>query len=274
MGEVETPVKIEASISADISESTNETLKTLCFPAAEQAGKALGNIIGLFNTLTLPVKLFNEYSEKNYKKYSEKIKDIPNEKIKEVEPEIGIPLMEKLSYTSNNDLAEAYINLLAKASNKDDVELVHPGFINKINSMSPDEIKILEYLKNKKDIEYIIYKVKNNEATNFILSHKLTGLENILQLTSERIQLHIENLISLNILEDKEGAWFSNEEGYNRLIQFYKDEELNYVDKVEKETAYGEGRNLFIEKSYYNVTTIGRTFIKACSNSEARDYKA
>lgn len=39
--------------------------------------------------------------------------------------------MEKLSYTSNEDLAEAYINLLAKASNKDDVDLVHPGFITK-----------------------------------------------------------------------------------------------------------------------------------------------
>lgn len=274
MSELETPIKIEASISADISESTNETLKTLCFPAAEQAGKALGNITGLFNTLTLPMKFVNVWAEKNFEKYAEKIKNIPNEKIKEVEPEIGIPLMEKLSYTSNNDLAEAYANLLAKASNKDDVDLIHPGFINKINSMAPDEVKILEYLKNKKDIGYIIYKVKNNESTKFILSYKLTGLEDILKLTSERIQLHIENLISLNILEDKEGTWFSNEEVYNRLIQFYKDEELNYVNKVEKETAYGEGRQIFIEKSYYNVTTIGRTFIKACSNSEAIDYKA
>lgn len=267
MDEVETPIRIEASISADISESTNETLKTLCFPAAEQAGKALGNIIGLFNTLTLPVKLFNEYSEKNYKKYSEKIKDIPNEKIKEIEPEIGIPLMEKLSYTSNEDLAEAYINLLAKASNKDDVDLVHPGFISKINSMAPDEVKILEYLKDKNDIEYIFFRVKNNQQTMFNLSNKLTGLENVLELTSEKIQLHIENLISLNILEDKEGVWFSEQKGYDKLIELYKDIEMDYINFIEKMPHYGEGRSLFIQKSYYKVTTIGRTFIKACTNN-------
>ena len=66
----------------------------------------------------------------------------------------------------------------------------------------------------------------------------------------------------------------SNEINIKERNNFYKDEELNYVNKVEKETAYGEGRQIFIEKSYYNVTTIGRTFIKACSNSEAIDYKA
>lgn len=267
MSEVETPIKIEASISADISESTNETLKTLCFPAAEQAGKALGNIIGLFNTLTLPIKLFNEYSEKNYKKYSEKIKDIPNEKIKEIEPEIGIPLMEKLSYTSNEDLADAYINLLVKASNKDDVDLVHPGFISKINSMAPDEVKILEYLKDKNNIEYIFFRVKNNQHTKFNLSNKLTGLENVLELTSEKIQLHIENLISLNILEDEEGVWFSEQKRYDKLIKSYKDIEMAYINYIEKTPDYGEGRSLLIEKSYYKVTTIGRTFIKACTNN-------
>lgn len=267
MSGIESPIKVEANLSADISESTNETLKILCFPAAEQAGKALGNITGLFNTLTLPIKFINVWAEKNFEKYAEKIKDIPNEKIKEVEPEIGIPLMEKLSYTSNNDLAEAYANLLAKASNKDDVDLIHPGFINKINSMAPDEVKILEYLKDKNDIEYIFFRVKNNQQTKFNLGYKLTGLENIFNLTSEKIQIHIENLISLNILEDKEGVWFSDEKNYNKLTEFYKDNEINYRKHVEEMPHYGDGRNLFIEKSYYKITTIGRIFIKACTNS-------
>lgn len=268
MSEVETPIKIEANLSADISESMNESLRTLCLPAAEQTGKALGNVMGLFNTLTLPVKLFNEYAQINYLKYSNKIKDIPIDKIKEVEPEIAIPLMEKLSYVSNDDLAEAYANLLAKASNKDDVELVHPGFVNKINSMSPDEVRILEYLKNKNDIEYIIFKAKNKKGTRYNLSCKLTGLEDILKLTSERIELHIENLISLSILDDKEGTWFSEEVRYRKFNELYKNMEERYKDSVEKTSEFGEGRSLLTEKSYYRVTTIGRTFIKACTNSE------
>ena len=260
MSEIESPIKV------DISKSANKTLEALCFPAAEQAGKAIGNIIGLINTMTLPAKFANVWAERNFEKYAEKLKDIPKENIKEVEPEIGIPLIDKLSYTSNNDLAEAYANLLAKASHKDDIDLVHPGFINKINSMAPDEVKILEYLKDKNDIAYIFFRVRNNNSTKFNLGHKLTGLEKILNLTSEKIQIHIENLISLNILKDEAGVWFSDETNYNKLIEFYKDDETKYINYVEKIPQYGEGRKLFIEKSYYKITTIGKTFIKACTN--------
>lgn len=41
MSEIESPIKV------DISKSANKTLEALCFPAAEQAGKTIGNIIGL-----------------------------------------------------------------------------------------------------------------------------------------------------------------------------------------------------------------------------------
>ena len=260
MSEIESPIKV------DISESTNGILNALFLPATKQVGKALGNTLGLLNTATLPFRFINVYSQENFKRYTDKVKYIPEEKIKEVEPEIAIPLIEKLSYTSNSDLAEAYANLLAKASNKDDVDLVHPGFINKINSMAPDEVKILEYLKDKNDIAYIFFRVRNNNSTKFNLGHKLTGLEKILNLTSEKIQIHIENLISLNILKDEAGVWFSDETNYNKLIEFYKDDETKYINYVEKIPQYGEGRKLFIEKSYYKITTIGKTFIKACTN--------
>ena len=138
MSDIESPIKV------DISESTNGILNALFLPATKQVGKALGNTLGLLNTATLPFRFINVYSQENFKRFADKVKYIPEEKIKEVEPEIAIPLIEKLSYTSNSDLAEAYANLLAKASNKDDVDLVHPGFINKINSMAPDEIRILD----------------------------------------------------------------------------------------------------------------------------------
>ena len=261
MSEIESPIKL------DISESTNGILNALFLPATKQVGMALGNTLGLINTATLPFRFINVYSQENFKRFADKVKYIPEEKIKEVEPEIAIPLIEKLSYTSNSDLAEAYANLLAKASNKDDVDLVHPGFINKINSMAPDEIRILEYLKDKNDIEYIFFRVKNDQQTKWNLGYKLTGLENIFGLTSEKIQIHIENLISLNILEDKEGVWFNVEDGYNKLIELYKDTEIEYKNFIEANEHYGKGRILFIGKSYYKVTTIGQTFIKACTNT-------
>lgn len=149
-------IKISTEITADISNVSNDVLSNLCIPFSKQLGKALGNITELVHTVTLPIKLVNQYAKKNYEKLESKLKDIPEENIREVEPEIGIPIMEKISYTSNDDLSELYINLLANASQKDKVHLVHPGFVNKINSMAPDEAKILELFKEK-NLYHILY---------------------------------------------------------------------------------------------------------------------
>lgn len=260
MSEIESPIKV------DISKSANKTLEALCFPAAEQAGKAIGNIIGLINTMTLPAKFANVWAERNFEKYAEKLKDIPKENIKEVEPEIGIPLIDKLSYTSNNDLAEAYANLLAKASSKEDVNLVHPGFINKLNSMAPDEIKILEYLKDKDKICYIYFRAEQANGDGMNLTYKLTGLENILDISTKNIQIHMENLISLSILKDQEGTFLLDGDKYTDIVEIYKDAKIEYENEIINDKAYGENKKLKIKKSFYKVTAIGEIFIKACTN--------
>lgn len=259
MSEIESPIKV------DISESTNGILNALFLPGIKQVGMALGNTLGLINTATLPFRFVNVYSQENFKRYTDKLKYIPEEKIKEVEPEIAIPIIEKLSYTSNSDLAEAYANLLAKASNKEDVNLVHPGFINKINSMAPDEIKFLEYLKDKDKICYIYFRAQDENGNGMDLTYKLTGLENILNLTPKNIQIHMENLISLSILKDQ-GTLLIDEDKYTDIIEIYKDAKIEYENEIVNDRAYGENKKLEIKKSFYKVTTIGEIFIKACTN--------
>ena len=156
----------KVEIKADVSKSVDETLKNLALPASKKFGMALGNVAGLFNTMTLPIKLANVYAQKNYQALEDKINAIPEDKIKEVEPEIAIPIMEKLSYTSNEDLANAYANLLANASDKNKVDLIHPGFINKLQNLAPNEVKLLEYFRssNIHDIFYFSYKVTHTQT--------------------------------------------------------------------------------------------------------------
>ena len=261
MSEIESPIKV------DISESTNGILNALFLPATQQVGMALGNTLGLLNTATLLFRFVNVYSQENFKRYTDKVKYIPEEKIKEVEPEIAIPLIEKLSYTGNSDLAEAYANLLAKASNKDDVDLVHPGFINKLNSMSPDEVRILEYLKDFKSISYIVFRAINKkDSRTQNLSYRLIGLESILGLAPNRIQQHIENLISLSILRDRDDASLAEVQKYEEIIDFYKDTKMQCKIKIAN-GEYGEDRELDIQKCFYEITTIGKVFINACTTS-------
>lgn len=258
-------MELPVNIKSDLSESTNLVLKELSLPASTQIGQALGNIFGILNTVTLPIKLANEYAQRNYQKLSEKINDIPKENIKQAEPEIAIPLMEKLSYTSNEELANAYSSLLANACNKEKIDLIHPGFIQKIQNMAPDEIKILEYIRQNKyfDIPYIIFKSVENKSGNYKnLSIPLSGLDKKLNLNPYNIIIHINNLISLSILSDNLGHYKIDSTLYDSLKSLYQEDEKIYLESTQKL----EEHSLEIEKSFYSVTQLGQVFIKACTN--------
>jgi hypothetical protein len=254
---------IPVNVNADISDSSNKIIVDLFGPASKQLGMALGNVFGLINTVTMPAKLINEYATRNFENVGEKISQIPEEKIKPVEPEIAIPLIEKLSYTSNEDLANAYVNLLSNASNIDKMDLVHPGFINKINSMAPDEAKLLEILRERTYVYYIIVRIQNQKRGYQSLSVKITGLEKELNISPQQIQMHFENLVSLSIIEDNQGIYKDDDAGYQKLIEMYQNEIDQYEEKM-KNGDYGDFHEIKIEKSYYALTTIGSTFIEAC----------
>lgn len=258
---------MELPVKCDVSQSTNEVIKELALPASTQIGQALGNVFGLINTATLLFKFTNEWAQRNFRTYSEKLNEIPKEQIKQVDPEIAIPLIEKLSYTSNEDLANAYANLLANASNKEKVDLIHPGFIQKLNNLSPDEARLLEYLKNNLDdaICYIIFKGKNSTDNSFIyLSVAFTGIEQILNLSAKQMAIHFENLVSLSILRDHAGSHKVDENGYKKLIDLYSKQKGFCETKLEaKDLNFNK---LEIEKSYYSITSLGRVFIEACTS--------
>jgi len=260
--------KIE--INADVSESVNEIIKKSLLSASEQFGMALGNVFGLLNTVTLPAKLANIYAQRNFEKYEQKIKDIPKDNIKEVEPEIAIPIIEKLSYTSNEDLANAYANLLANASQKDKVNLIHPGFINKLQNLAPDEVNILEYLRKNKKLTFVYFEFKlvNSVGINDrykIITTPLTGIEKELDIKTEQMAVHLNNLVSLSILKDHPNSELDQKDDYINLISTY-----SYIEKMclkgIDEKRYDGFDKLVIKKSYFSVTPLGEIFIDSCTS--------
>lgn len=90
----------------------------LARPGVAQVGKALSTVLGLGNTILWPLSLLNEKAkialEHNLEKYRKQLEGVPEEKIIPVSPEVGVPVSEKLSYISDNELSDLYTNLLAK----------------------------------------------------------------------------------------------------------------------------------------------------------------
>lgn len=129
----------------------HELYKDMAQPAARNVGLALGAItsVGLFLHLLTSwgTDRLNLCLKNNLEQYAERIKKIPPENITEAPPEVAIPIIEKLSYVTNEELRNLYIELLAKASIKEENDKAHPSFINIINSLSPDEAALLKYFK-------------------------------------------------------------------------------------------------------------------------------
>lgn len=133
----------------------------LAQPSVKAVGNALGTVFEFSTSFLLPVKLLNEKFKLNFARrlneYKEKLEQIPEEKQCEVHPQIGTPIIEKLSYTTNEEIADLFTTLLANASNVDMVNTAHPSFVNMIERISPDEAKLLKYLRREDDIPYCTF---------------------------------------------------------------------------------------------------------------------
>lgn len=144
----------------------------LAQPGVKAVGNALGTVLEFSASFLLPVKLLNEKFKLNFTKrlneYREKLEQIPEDKQCEVHPQIGTPIMEKLSYTTNEEIADLFTTLLANASNIDMVNTAHPSFVNMIERLSPDEARILKYLHSANEILYCSFKANVTNGHGFI----------------------------------------------------------------------------------------------------------
>lgn len=239
----------------------------LAQPSVKKVGIALETVFEFSTSLLLPVKLLNEKFKLNFEKrlndYKEKIEQIPEEKICEVNPQIGTPLLEKLSYTTNDEIASLFTNLLAKASSTDTVNLAHPAFVQLIERLSVDEARIIKYLLDKDIIPCISFRAHMNENKGFteILRNGTLLQFEIELLFPQNIKTYLDNLTSMGILDASHGLIKKDENLYNPIYEKY-----NYESVNESYLKTGVFNKITKEKSYYQITDFGKAFIIACND--------
>lgn len=236
----------------------------LAQPSVKAVGLALGTVFEFSTSFLLPVKLLNEKFKLNFKKriteYEKKLEKVPEEKRCEVHPQIGTPIIEKLSYTTNDEIADLFTTLLANASNIDMINTAHPSFVTMIERLSPDEARIIQYLKGKQDIQYCDFRGYTLDGKGFFdLRYHQTLLTQYIKLDfPQNVNAYLANLESLGILLDMAGTYRIDETVYNEIKRVYDFELLkaqsvpNFYKKIEA------------KKSFYQVTDFGKLFIQAC----------
>lgn len=237
----------------------------LAKPGIQQAGKALSTIIGLGNTILWPAALLNEKAkialENNLNKYRKKIKGVPEEEIIEVPPEIGVPIAEKLSYVTNEELSEMYTELLAKASQLSKANVAHPSFVNVINNISPDEAILLKSIKGMQGVPFIEVRLKKKQKNEWqTLNSMQAGISCLSSLKyPQNVHAYFSNLEGLGIFQIRQDVFMVGENIYEPLENHAK---ASYTQMEQQ--LQGQDQEIIYQRGKIEITPFARLFIEAC----------
>jgi len=252
-----------------VPEVITEAYKDLLSPSLKNIGKALGTGFDTLNSLLLPLTFYNEKRRLSYianiKRLQENLDKIPEEKLIEIPSEIAQPILDKFSYVSNEHLADMFHNLLIRAASEDTSNFAHPGFIPVINRLSPDEAKILFFMKDMRGIPALSMEVSGSNFAKVILLTNETCVHEHVKLSfPQNGNMYFENLTSIGLLKlvydsTRSKIWADK----------YKWIESNYLERikdVDESLTNFEGLDKCwnINESFYDITDYGRMFIKAC----------
>jgi hypothetical protein len=238
----------------------------LAKPGVVQAGKALKSIIGLGNTFLLPITLLNEKAstilKRNMRRYSDELADTPQGNISEVAPEVGVPILEKMAYVSDENLGQLYARLLARASTEEGSAIAHPSFVGIINSLSPDEAIFLQRIIPMKQVPFLDARwviIGKNEWSSVATLLTFPELSQGLRFPRNVIA-YFSNLNGLGLIDIRDDVFIVPSDSYDDL-------EKHYRPIHEKNPFEPERRRLEYVKGTIEATPFGRMFFAAVSQS-------
>lgn len=175
-------------------------------------------------------------------------------------PQIGTPIIEKLSYTTTDEIADLFTSLLASASNKEKVNLAHPSFVGIIESLSTDEARIVQFLKGKMEIEYCEFQGRIKGGNGYVtLVRRATLLTRDVSFDfPENIEAYLSNLVSQGVLNDMAGLYKVSTSVTDQICEYY------HLEDIRAQYVPTRFTKIEVERSYYSVTELGRMFIDAC----------
>lgn len=240
-------------------------------PVAQEAGKALKTLGGVINIALAPLAVmvygYEVIKEELRNRLETRLAKIPPENIVSPPLQVVGPILEKYKFVHNSeDLSQMFINLLANAMDKDQVEKAHPSFVNIISELSPDEAKLIQMIKKEVALPKIdlIKKTKSNpdvESSGGYITIKnnftVLGDKALLQhptLTSS----YLSNLERLMIIRISGG---SMQDSYTNTALYKELEEHQEIKEIMATST--EEKTIEIVRGTIEITDFGEMFISA-----------
>ena len=265
-------VKSVLSGSKNVSAILEKIYDDLARPGVKNVGRAIGTVLDLFNTILLPVDFINSKASiifrNNLEKYKASLESIEYDEVTEVPLEIGVPILEKLRYVSNEDISNFFVSLLSQASYKKTNNLAHPSFISIVTSLSPGEARIIQCLHDEfnPQIPMMTTYLHNEELKQSVEVIKYqTPVPYETDITFRgSMPLYWTNIISYGIIDCYKDTKLGLEKWYISLLKLCKEE------AVASQIRESDGFSFAFVAGYLEVTDFGSTFMEACCKKELK----
>ncbi len=240
-------------------------------PAAKEVGKALATITKTVNVALAPVRGlvwgYEKIEDFVSTKVSEKLRNTPEKEIVTPKPNVAGPALESLRYTGHEEsLRELYANLLAASMDSMTSAGAHPGFVEILKQITPDEAKLLKLFSYHRPFPLLDVRRESIEAgkggNDVLVSFSTLGEE----AGCEHVNLtpsYLDNLCRLGIIEIPTFYEYMSPNVYDHLenhptILIVKEQ----IDKIQNQRCEIQRRGL-------RVTQLGRQFISICVQDHA-----
>lgn len=232
-------------------------------PAAKEIGVALETVGRAVNVALAPLRGavwgYEQFETWLATRVAEKLKNVDEDEI--VTPDLSVagPTIESLKYAGHKAvLSDLYASLLATSMRRDEAHNAHPGFVEIIRSLSPDEARILEYLKPNTPTAIFTFGVKSKDGGYQELISNVTALPfNARCEMPEKGSHYIDNLARLGLVGVNFTTWLTDEEYYDEIRQ------LGLMQKNLKLLEQGGLQPEFV-RGIVRLSAMGEAFKGAC----------
>lgn len=202
------------------------------FPeATKKVDTALCKVMDISGDFLSIILKDNEYIHSFKSKFLEKIKHIPNEEIVQIVPDIGVPILEKTSYTTSEMKLEAFAESLKKAASIKETNCVHPSLITILVQLTDDDLGFLINIGLKKAKTFPYIKFESNSKCK---SYSRQSREWYLYNTNVKdLDITLASLKSLGLVNHIEEKWADHD-----TIEFERHEKALVTPEKTLNKAY------------------------------------
>ena len=222
------------------SKLANKAYDDLLTTPMQETGKGLTDLVKSFRLFLAPFQLL-ALAQDRLAAFCDGVRaKVPEDRQQQAAPSIAGPILLNLRFMEDeNPLTDLYLNLLARAVDKERCQEAHPAFVRIIEQISPDEAMVIYMMRDRQ--VHLDFRAKEGVKEPILTwgNTKVTGTD-----------FPLESLASPKLL-----AMY-----LKRLESFTL---VSYTYEVASVTGYSPHQG-----HHYYLTEFGRLFLQACIPDE------